>query len=42
VGIVTKVSGDSVTISEMNYKGFGVVSSRTISAKNRVIKGYIY
>jgi surface antigen len=42
VGIVTKVSGDKVTISEMNYKGFGVVSSRTISSKSRVIKGYIY
>lgn len=42
VGIVTKVKGDSVTITEMNYAGFGKVSSRTISAKSRVIKGYIY
>ncbi|MEA2007443.1 MAG: LysM peptidoglycan-binding domain-containing protein [Patescibacteria group bacterium] len=42
VGIVTKVKGSSVTIREMNYKGFGVESSRTISTKNRVIKGYIY
>ncbi len=42
VGIVEKVSGNSVTISEMNYRGFGVVSKRTISAKSGVIKGYIY
>ena len=42
VGVVTKVSGGKVTIKEMNYKGWGKVSSRTISAKNRVIKGYIY
>ena len=42
VGIVTNVSGDSVTIKEMNYAGFAKVSTRTISAKNRVIKGYIY
>lgn len=42
VGIVTKVKGDEVVISEMNYAGFGKVSSRTISSKSRVIKGYIY
>ncbi len=42
VGIVTDVKGDKVTITEMNYRGFGVVSSRTISAKNKVIMGYIY
>lgn len=42
VGIVTKVKGSSVSIREMNYAGFGKVTSRTISAKSRVIKGYIY
>ncbi|MEA1926043.1 MAG: LysM peptidoglycan-binding domain-containing protein [Patescibacteria group bacterium] len=42
VGIVTKVKGSKVTISEMNYRGFAKVSSRTISAKSRAIKGYIY
>lgn len=42
VGIVEKVSGGSITISEMNYRGFGVVSKRTISAKAGVIKGFIY
>ena len=42
VGIVTKVKGDKVTIKEMNYKGFAKTSTRTISSKSRVIKGYIY
>lgn len=42
VAIVEAVNGDSVTISEMNYQGFGVISSRTISNRNGVIKGYIY
>jgi surface antigen len=42
VGIVEAVSGNSVTISEMNYKGFGIVNRRTLNAGNRVIKGYIY
>ncbi len=42
VGIVEKVSGNLVTISEMNYAGFGIKSTRTISAKSGVIKGYIY
>jgi LysM repeat protein len=42
VGIVTKVKGNNVSIREMNYAGFAKVSSRTISSKSRVIKGYIY
>lgn len=42
VGIVESVQGDKVTISEMNYAGFGRVSKRTISNKSGVIKGYIY
>jgi len=42
VAIVESVNGDSVTVSEMNYNGWGVVSSRTISASNPVIMGYIY
>ncbi|MBD3238769.1 MAG: LysM peptidoglycan-binding domain-containing protein [Candidatus Moranbacteria bacterium] len=42
VGIVEKVKGGQITIREMNYKGWGVVSTRTISAKSSVIKGYIY
>lgn len=43
VGIVESVNSDgSVNISEMNYSGWGVVSSRTISSSNPVVKGYIY
>lgn len=42
VAIVEAVNGNSVTISEMNYAGFGVISSRTISNGSGVIKGYIY
>jgi len=42
VGIVDAVDGDQVTISEMNYRGWGVVSSRTISATYSRIMGYIY
>ncbi|MFH1182828.1 MAG: LysM peptidoglycan-binding domain-containing protein [Candidatus Moraniibacteriota bacterium] len=42
VGIVESVSGDSFTISEMNYRGFGVVSKRTLSKGSGVVKGFIY
>ncbi len=42
VAIVVKVKGDQITVKEMNYKGWGIESSRTISARSRVIKGYIY
>jgi len=42
VGYVEEVNGDMVTISEMNYQGWGVVSRRTISRHSPVIKGYIY
>lgn len=42
VAIVEAVNGNSITISEMNYNGWGVTSSRTISTSNPVIKGYIY
>jgi len=42
VGYVESVSGNSVTISEMNYNGWGVVSRRTIPANSGVVKGYIY
>jgi len=31
VAIVRSVSGNKMTIEEMNHKGFGVISSRTIS-----------
>jgi surface antigen len=42
VGYVEKVGKDTITISEMNYKGWGVVNHRTLSQNARVIKGYIY
>ena len=42
VAVVEAVNGDQVTVSEMNYNGWGVVSSRTISKYNPVIKGFIY
>lgn len=43
VALVDKVNDDgTITISEMNYAGFGVVSSRTISISYAPIKGYIY
>jgi surface antigen len=42
VAVVTKVKGGNITINEMNYKGWAITSSRTLSAKSRVIKGYIY
>lgn len=42
VGIVESVSGGSIRITEMNYRGWGVVSSRTISSGSGVIRGYIY
>lgn len=42
VAYVEAVNGDQVTISEMNFRGWGIVSSRVISADSPVIKGYIY
>jgi surface antigen/LysM repeat protein len=42
VAYVEKVSGGTITVSEMNYVGFGKVSRRTLSASDRAIKGFIY
>lgn len=42
VGYVESVSGGSFTILEMNYNGWGVVNSRTISANDGAIKGFVY
>jgi surface antigen/LysM repeat protein len=42
VALVTGVSGDSFTVSEMNYAGFAKKSSRSISTSSRAIKGFIY
>ena len=42
VAYVESVVDDKVTISEMNFKGYGVVSSRTIPISSKFIRGYIY
>lgn len=42
VSLVEKVSGSTITISEMNYRGWAVRSTRVIDAANRVIRGFIY
>ena len=42
VAFVESVSGNNITISEMNYSGWGVVSRRTISADSGVVRGFIY
>jgi surface antigen len=42
VAYVEGVSGNSVTVSEMNMRGWGIVSRRTISKNNWVVRGYIY
>jgi LysM repeat protein len=42
VALVEKVSGNMITISEMNYKGFAKKSSRTLDSRSRIIKGFIY
>lgn len=42
VAYVEKVDGDSFTVSEMNYKGFGKRSERTIQKDEDFIKGFIY
>lgn len=42
VALVEKVSGDTITVSEMNYAGFAKRSTRTLSASSRAIKGFIY
>lgn len=42
VAIVESISGDNITVSEMNYRGWAKKSTRTLSSKSRVIKGFIY
>lgn len=42
VALVESVSGGSITVSEMNYKGWGKVNRRVIPTSSRAIKGYIY
>lgn len=42
VGYVESVSGSSFTISEMNYTGFGRVSTRTVTTSQIPLIGFIY
>lgn len=42
VALVEKISNGTITVSEMNYKGWAKKSTRTLSSASRVIKGYIY
>lgn len=42
VALVEKVSGGTITVSEMNYKGWGKVNKRVIAISSRSIKGYVY
>lgn len=42
VALVESVSGGSITVSEMNYRGWGKVNRRVIPTSSRSIKGYIY
>lgn len=42
VALVEKVSKDVITVSEMNYTGWGKKSVRQLSRGSKVIKGYIY
>jgi surface antigen len=42
VAIVESVGNGTITVSEMNYKGWAKTSKRTISTSSRAIKGYIY
>lgn len=42
VALISKVSGSSIRITEMNYKGFGKVSERSISVNDGNIRGFIF
>lgn len=42
VAYVESVNGNEITISEMNARGWGVTSRRTIPASGGVVRGYIY
>jgi len=42
VAYVESVSGDQITVSEMNYRGWAKKDYRTLSSRGREIKGFIY
>lgn len=42
VALVESVGSGTITVSEMNYRGWGKVDRRVLSSNSRAIKGYIY
>lgn len=42
VAYVEKIDGANITVSEMNFVGFGIISSRVVPADSRFIRGYVY
>ena len=42
VAYVESVNGDTITVAEMNYVGWGVASRRTLSANAGVVRGFVY
>lgn len=42
VALVQSVNGDTITVTEENYKGFGIISSRTVNVNSIPVKGFIY
>lgn len=42
VAFVESANDGSITIAEMNYRGWGVISRRTIPAHGGVVRGYVY
>ena len=42
VALVEQINGDNFMVSEMNYKGRGIVDQRWISVGSPTIKGFIY
>ena len=42
VAVVEKVDGDDFTVTEMNYKGRGIIDTRTLSLGDGYIRGFIY
>jgi surface antigen len=42
VAFVEDFTDNTVTVSEMNFAGWAVISSRTISRDSHLIEGYIY
>lgn len=42
VSYVESVDGSNVTISEMNFRGWNRISTRTVDKNSAIIKGFIY